>query len=139
MNPLPTRAAGEILAELAEPKNRGLVLWVSYFEIYGGKAGADTRPPFSPMKALSAGYVGLLNGFSDQRRLPVSRHVDECKPLREGVRSAKRAPQAGDARGCAGADGCGGPAGRDDHTSVHRCSPRHSPHGAPVLTPSSTT
>ena len=37
MSPLPTRAAGEILAELAQPYNEGLVLWVSFFEIYGGK------------------------------------------------------------------------------------------------------
>ena len=33
MSPLPTRAAGEILAELAQPYNEGLVLWVSFFEI----------------------------------------------------------------------------------------------------------
>ena len=37
MSPLPTRAAGEILAELARPRNEGLALWVSFFEIYGGK------------------------------------------------------------------------------------------------------
>lgn len=37
MSPLPTRAAGEILAELAQPYNEGLALWVSFFEIYGGK------------------------------------------------------------------------------------------------------
>jgi kinesin family protein 2/24 len=37
MSPLPTRAAGEILCELAQPRNEGLALWVSFFEIYGGK------------------------------------------------------------------------------------------------------
>ena len=37
MSPLPTRAAGEVLAELAKPRNADLVLWVSFFEIYGGK------------------------------------------------------------------------------------------------------
>lgn len=38
MSPLPTRAAGEILCELAQPRNEGLALWVSFFEIYGGES-----------------------------------------------------------------------------------------------------
>ena len=37
MNPLPIRAAGEILGELRKPEYKDLCLKVSYFEIYGGK------------------------------------------------------------------------------------------------------
>ena len=37
MSPLPTRAVADILSTMRRPENTGLTLWMSNFEIYGGK------------------------------------------------------------------------------------------------------
>lgn len=43
--PLPIRAAKEMLEELRKPENADVSLWVSNFEIYGGKARANALCP----------------------------------------------------------------------------------------------